>query len=161
MLWRDLRVLLRKRRIGTEKLNTRSSMRTWSTGFVSAGDYSQIRMMIEQDPEVAPLQTPETCWNRVDNTGATGLGETIGNPRTASQLESIDKQFGDARARKEQAVREAEIAQAQTMYFNAMLPSTMLEQIDQENQAAGSRRQIASTKTARRSTSCSSNSLAG
>lgn len=123
-------------RIGTEKLQYQAQYENLVNRDPSQSAITpQMRMMIDQDPEVVQLQNARVMQEQLLRAREQqGLGENHREIRELqSQLESIDKQLADARARKEQAVLEAEIAQAQTMYFNAMhAEQQLLEQIDQE-----------------------------
>lgn len=123
-------------RIGTEKLQYQAQYENLVNRDPSQPILTpQMRLMIEQDPEVAQLQNARVMSEQsLSSRGQQGLGEKHREIQDLqSQLKSIDAQLADARARKEQSVLEAEIAQAQTMYFNAMhAEQQLLEQIDQE-----------------------------
>ncbi|MGQ9648683.1 MAG: polysaccharide biosynthesis tyrosine autokinase [Phycisphaerae bacterium] len=123
-------------RIGTEKLQYQAQYENLVNRDPSQGVITpQMRMMIEQDPEVVQLQNARVMQEQLLLARQQqGLGENHREIRELrSQLQSIDNQLADARARKEQAVLEAEIAQAQTLYFNAMhAEQQLLEQIEQE-----------------------------
>lgn len=110
-------------RIGAEKLQYQAAYEN----LVNAADdrsalTPQMRLMIDQDPEVAQFQnTKAMVEQRLLVLQQQGLGDKHREIRDArGQLEVIDQQLTDLKARKEQEVRDAEVNQTYTLYLNAM-----------------------------------------
>jgi polysaccharide biosynthesis transport protein len=80
----------------------------------------QMQAQIDLDPEVSGLQTAKVMREQDLLIAEKTLGDKHRDLRDVrTQLDAIEQQLTKVKAEKEQAVREAQINQAQTMYLNA------------------------------------------
>lgn len=110
-------------RIGAEKLHYQAALENLRDAGASRSALTpQMRTMIEQDPEVSQLQNAKIMQEQqLLALQQQGLGDNHRQVRDLrSQIEVLDQQLTELKARKEQEVREAELGQAETLYLNAM-----------------------------------------